>query len=381
MNSKTESRVKQDMLNGMTPTELSKKYSVSKSAIYRLKKKIVTIQPVKSEISARPDNPIVRSDAIRFVRKHKRGFTVDQLANKLNMTCKNALAVIQQLSHHDGYNLIHRNNTWSLEVDVAPIAPLKLKTLLGKKYSFGVISDNHLCNKAQRLDVLEAAYDMYKKRGIKNVFNAGNIIDGEFKFNKYELLAYGVHDQCMYVADHYPQRSGITTHFITGDCHEGWYQSREGLKIGWYIQKMCEENGRKDMKFIGHIEQDIILKRQLDETRIRIMHPGGGTPYALSYPSQKMVESFQGGDKPNILIMGHFHKFNHNFSREVVCVMPGCTEDQTAFMRKKKLAAHVGFCIMTLHARIDGTIGSCSVEFFPFYDRGYHNKLNSYELL
>lgn len=377
MNSNVESQIKRDILNRVPTAKIRSKYDISTSTVYRIKKKLLNT-PKENAKTIRVDDPLVRSDAIRFIRKHKKCFTTGDLASKLHVTEKEALTIIQYLSHHDNYNLIHHGNDWSLVSEVAPIAPLKINILLGRKHSFGIISDNHLCNRAQRLDVMEAAYDIFQKRGIKHVFNAGNIIDGEFKFNKYELLAHGVHDQSMYVADHYPQRAGITTHYITGDCHEGWYQMREGIKMGWYIQKLCEENGRKDMKFIGHGEQDIILKQKLDSTRIRIMHPGGGTPYALSYPSQKMVESFQGGDKPSILIMGHFHKFNYNFSREVVCIMPGCTEDQTSFMRKHKLAAHVGFCIMDLHARIDGTIGSCSIEFFPFYDRGYHRKLNEY---
>jgi hypothetical protein len=185
----------------------------------------------------------------------------------------------------------------------------------------------------------------------------------------------------IYFADHYPQRSGITTHFVTGTCHEGWYQDREGLKIGWYIQKVCEDRGRKDVVHIGHVAQDVMLQQKLDQTRIRIMHPGGGTPYALSYPSQKMVESFQGGDKPHVLIMGHYHKFDYNYQREVLCIMPGCTQDQSDFMRKNKLAAHVGFCKVTLGLRVDGTIGRSAVEFFPFYDRRYHQKLNEYELV
>lgn len=334
----------------------------------------------KNEVSSfNPSNPMVRSDAIRVIQKRKnKPFTLDFLASKLGTTVKNAKRVIGHLSHHDGYNIVCSGDRWQL-LDTLPQAePLKLKGLLGKEYVFGVISDKHMVNKHHRLDVLEAAYDIFVKRGVKTVLDAGNLIDGEFKFNKYELETLGAHNQCQFVADYHPQRKGITTYFVSGKCHEGWYQSSEGIKIGWYIQKVCEDMGRKDMKWLGHIEADVVLERPAGKTRIRVMHPGGGTPYALSYPSQKMVESFQGGEKPDVMILGHYHKFDFNYVREVACLLPGCVEDQTPFMRTKKLAAHVGFCILKLGSRLDGTVGSINVEWFPFYDRKYHQRLNQY---
>jgi len=377
-----EKQIISDIVAGVSPKKICKTRGVSRSALYRLKKKMKKEgnQAAVKEKVIRIDDPILRSDALKFISRKKKGFLISDLAKKLNVSMEDASKIVQHLSHHDGYNLVQKGNQWCLISELPPTKPLNLNVLLGDIHSFGVISDTHLCNKYARLDALEAAYDFYAKEGITSVFHAGNIIDGQFKYNMYELEAHGVHDQALYVAEHYPQRKGITTYFITGTCHEGWYQDREGIKIGWYIQKVCEDHGRSDMVHIGHVQQDILLKQKLGNTRIRLMHPGGGTPYALSYPSQKMVESFQGGDKPHVLIMGHYHKFDYNYQREVLCIMPGCLEDQTVFMRKNKLAAHVGFCKVSLGLRVDGTIGRSAVEFFPFYDAKYHRKLNEFEL-
>lgn len=366
-----------ELLKGVSPVQVAKNHKVSVSTVRKVGKGFKKPDVKKKDFN--PSDPMVRSDAIRIIKSRRsKPFTLDFLASKLKTNEDNAKRVINHLSHHDGYNIVSVGDRWQLLDTLPPAEPLKLKRLLGKEYVFGVVADTHMVNKHHRSDVLEAAYDVFQKRGIKSVLHAGNIIDGEFKFNKYELECIGAHNQCQFVADHYPQRNGITTYFVTGECHEGWYQSRQGIKIGWYIQKVCEDIGRKDLKWIGHIEADIILEQQIGKTRIRVMHPGGGTPYALSYPSQKMVESFQGGEKPNILIMGHYHKFDFNYQREVACLMAGCVEDQTPFMRKNKLAAHVGFSILTIGARLDGTAGSIRVEFFPFYDRKYHQRLNQY---
>ncbi len=108
------------------------------------------------------------------------------------------------------------------------------------------------------------------------------------------------------------------------------------------------------------------------------MHPGGGAAYALSYSAQKIVESFQGGEKPSVLLYGHYHKFDWNYYREVHNIGTGCTVDQSIFMRKQKIQAHVGGLLVRLHQAPDGAINRVKVEWIPFYDRGYYSKPRSF---
>ena len=65
-----------------------------------------------------------------------------------------------------------------------PPGRFEIKTKPGVQQLYGITSDNHLCSKYARLDVLNAAYDHFERRGITHVFNAGNMIDGEKSFNK-----------------------------------------------------------------------------------------------------------------------------------------------------------------------------------------------------
>jgi predicted phosphodiesterase/biotin operon repressor len=321
-------------------------------------------------------NPMVRSDVVKVLSKQKnKGMTLVDIANKLHLKEENVREVISYLLKRDGYNIQQGNDKYYLSDALPPLPHLSIQKLKGKEIKFGLLTDTHLCSKFARLDILEAAYDIFAKDGITEVFHAGNIIDGEFKYNRYEICAHGVHDQSNYLADYYPQRKGITTYFVTGDCHEGWYQKDCGLRIGWYMQNWCQNRGRNDLIHIGHIEQDVIFERPEGKFVMRIIHPGGGTPYAVSYTSQKMVESFQGGDKPDVLVMGHFHKFDVSYPREVLTIMPGCLQDQTTFMRKLKLKAEVGFCVCNLGIRQDGSLGKFGVEWFPFYDVAYHKQL------
>ena len=240
---------------------------------------------------------------------------------------------------------------------------------------FGFITDNHLCNKHSRLDVLKAAYDTYERLGITQVYNAGNWIDGEARFNKTELVTSpGMDSQLDYMIDKYPQRKGITTSYIAGDDHEGWYQQREGVEVGRYLQYRAEDQGRNDLKYLGYGEADVKLTHGTGSAVMRVVHPGGGTGYAISYTDQKRVESYQGGEKPHIELVGHYHKYNVGYPREVHTVQGGCTCEQTMFMRKKKLSAHLGYSVIKVAQDSKGAVSRFSTEFFPFYDLGYYKQ-------
>lgn len=242
-------------------------------------------------------------------------------------------------------------------------------------HKFGFVTDNHLCNKHSRLDVLESAYKDFYEQGIKRVYNAGNIIDGEAPFNKTELItAPGMDNQIKYWINEYPQYEGIETHFIAGDDHEGWYQQREGIEIGRHMELMAKDAGRHDLVYLGYAEADVKLIYGNGSSAMRVVHPGGGSSYAISYTDQKRVESYQGGDKPRIELVGHYHKFNFGYPREVYTLQGGCTCDQTLFMRKRKLQAMVGYSVIKIKQDDQGIVTRFVVEWTPFFDKKFYEK-------
>jgi hypothetical protein len=150
------------------------------------------------------------------------------------------------------------------------------------------------------------------------------------------------------------------------------------MNIGEYIEIKAAHAGRKDLEWIGHVEADIELDAHNGSNWMRIMHPGGGSAYAVSYSPQKIVESFQGGEKPRILLLGHYHKFEVGYFREVWTVQGGCIQDQTPFLRKKKIQVHVGYSLIRLMKGRDGVITRFQAEWFPFFDRGFYKSKGKY---
>lgn len=243
----------------------------------------------------------------------------------------------------------------------------------GGRFDFGLVADTHLACKEQRLAELHAQYDLFAEEGIKDVFHAGNIVDGYVaRINGDSVYESSIDGQAQYVIDNYPQRKGIITHYITGDDHEGWWM-KEGFNFGGYLNYLCVAQGRKDLQYIGHVEADIELMVGKFSVIIKVQHPGGGSAYARSYKGQKFVESLEGGEKPAIIVQGHYHVSNYMQDRNVHVVnLPGF-QDQTVFARKKMLRMEVGGAIMSFKVNPkDGTVTRFRIEFNRFFNRGFY---------
>jgi hypothetical protein len=321
-------------------------------------------------------NPDILRDALR-----KAPMSADEIAEKWGVSRARAEVAVEDLQQQ-GLNIDRFGERWSIGKAVpAPRHERGLEipeyhSRPDGSYLFGFTSDNHLCSKYSRLDVLESLYDHFAEQGVDRVLNAGNWIDGEARFNMHDLLVHGMDAQLRYLAEHYPRRQGITTYAVAGDDHEGWYCQREGVDIGRYAQNVMREAGRTDWIDMGYMESFIRLvnTQSGESTMLHLMHPGGGSSYAVSYTMQKIVEGYDGGDKPAVLLAGHYHKLSYNLARNVHCIQTGTTEDQTPFMRKKKLSAHVGggICQLTQDPKT-GAIKSCRVEFFNYFVRSFYN--------
>ncbi len=311
-------------------------------------------------------------------KKKNKNVTYEELSNYCDRGVNQIKVYCDDLANK-GYNIvIENNNVVSIPDNVAMGGKDKvidLKTLKSKQYKVGAIADTHLCSSYSREDILQTAYNDFEKNGISDVYHVGNMIDGESKFNKTDLLVpSGVERQMEYLVNSYPQRKGIKTHFITGECHEGWYNTREGMNIGRIMQDRFEDAGRSDMEFLGHMESDIVFKSNKGESRMRLSHPGDGTAYALSYAPQKIVESMQGGAKPQILLLGHYHKQGYFLIRNVNVILVPSTLTQTPWMRKKHISSEIGYVMLTITLDEFGGVSSILPEFTLFYDEDYYDK-------
>jgi hypothetical protein len=238
------------------------------------------------------------------------------------------------------------------------------------------LGDNHLGSKYERLDCLNDLYDRYAKAGVDRVFNTGNWIDGVTSFNVHDLLVHGMESQLRYLAKHYPRRPGIVTYAVTGEDHEGWFSRREGIDIGKRAEQTMREEGRDDWIDLGFMEAHVkLVNANTGKSSIlAVVHPGGGTSYALSYTVQKIIEALEGGEKPAVSLYGHYHKLWSGNIRNVWVVCTGCTQDQTVFTRNKiRQEVHVGGTMVELEQDPGtGAIVAMTPKLIRYFVKNYY---------
>ena len=212
--------------------------------------------------------------------------TLGEIAVELQITRGRALDLLDGL-REAGVNVHERGDLWV--IDRAGPAPQRARGEIptyesrdDDTYVFGFTADQHLCSKYSRLDVLESLYDHFVRIGVDRVFNAGNWIDGEARFNVHDLLVHGMQQQIAYLVDKYPSRPGMVTYAIAGDDHEGWYCQREGVDIGRLAANAMRDAGRDDWADLGYMEAYVRLvnRRTRQSTLLHVMHPGSDAVHA-----------------------------------------------------------------------------------------------------
>lgn len=225
---------------------------------------------------------------------------------------------------------------------------------------FAIMGDTQFGSKYAQITYLHDFYDLCAKEGIKDVYHTGDITDGlkmrpGHEYELYEVSADEMRDD---VVNNYPKRDGITTHFITGN-HDASIYKHIGYDIGQAIA-----NARPDMNYLG---RDCAVINLTPKCTLELRHPWDGTAYAISYKIQKMIEAMESDSKPNILAVGHYHKCEYIFYRNVHALQTGCFQGQTPFTRGKGISVHMGGWIVTIHVDENGYIQRFSPEFIPCY--------------
>jgi predicted phosphodiesterase len=224
------------------------------------------------------------------------------------------------------------------------------------------ISDEHIGHKQFKEDLFMKAVHYAKKEAVDFIVNPGDHLEGmsHRPGHVYELNRIGFNNQINYAAQLYNEFGGIPHYGIDGN-HDQWYFKPQNM--GVVVGKELEARV-KGFVNLGQDEGDITVGNGL---KIKLFHPNDGTAYATSYKIQKLVESFGGGEKPNILHSGHYHKAMYAFVRNVHAFESGTLCGQSSFMRGKKIPAHMGFGIVDVRYNKTG-VTELTHKFIPGYD-------------
>jgi predicted phosphodiesterase len=228
----------------------------------------------------------------------------------------------------------------------------------GKHFCIGAFTDTHIGSSYFREERVYQAFEEFTKQKVDFIAHAGDVTEG--MSNRpgqiYELDQLGYHAQRAKCVEVLSQWNG-KMYMISGN-HDRWYLKSNGANIVQDIAQMLP-----DAEFLGHDEGDISLN---GKATLKLWHGEDGSSYAVSYRIQKVIESLSGGEKPSVMFFGHTHKSTYLFERNVHCYSLGCIESQSAWMRAKRLSAHVGFWIIDIWVNNEG-VSKAQGCFHPFY--------------
>ena len=227
--------------------------------------------------------------------------------------------------------------------------------------TFGLVSCSHFGSLYSNTSDLNYFYDHAKKQGATFVAHCGDVCDGHkmYKGQEFEQDCIGWEAQAARFEKVAPGQ--LPTKFITGN-HDESLKKLAGMAPGPDLARR-----RSDWEYLGSCYARIELQGPKGRSAtMDLMHPGGGASYALSYRAQKIVEQLEGGTKPDMLAIGHFHKAEWMPTyRNVSVVQTGAFQWQTPFMRDLGLAAHVGGWIVKVV--IGEKAASFGGKFIAFY--------------
>jgi hypothetical protein len=247
-------------------------------------------------------------------------------------------------------------------------------TINNKHYSIGknsirilIAGDRHMGNINYDSALHQLSVDVAKKEKAEMILDPGDIFDGWYQCRAHSIFeqnAIGLDQQMKVAVSELKKYGTIPFHYITGNHEYQTFMRGAGIEVGEYLQEKLGKVGM-DAHFLGNGEGDLVMK---GGATIKLLHPDGGTAYAISYKSQKIAESLEGGKKPGLMIIGNFHKAEYIFYRNIHILQSGTLEGQTKYMRGKPTPAHKGFWLVDIHSNNNAGIDCIVPRFYPAYD-------------
>ena len=243
------------------------------------------------------------------------------------------------------------------EIGVAPVKGVRQKV--------AVISDTHLgskyCLREQLKEFIHYAYS----QGIREILHPGDVVDGDYRHGKFEMSHMGLDDQAQDLFDTLPHLPGLTYHGITGN-HDATFTDQSGVDVGHFISNYFRERGRNDFQFYGNRGAFIKVRGAV----VHLWHPRSGVSYARSYALQKHIEKYSSGEKPQILLAGHWHVFCHVYERGVHAVAcPTFQGGGSAFGKSLGGAPAIGGLILSWDLTEDGTMRAFCLEKRSYFEK------------
>jgi biotin operon repressor len=250
--------------------------------------------------------------------------------------------------------------------EVSSFKPLPLSEIFANKIKIGFTSDKHYASADSQPSCINRAYVDAEKENIEAMCDTGDLTAGfvDHPSNRFKVIVPNIEGQALLAADCHP-RPKFRQYLIAGD-HDLFASGKVGIDL---IRRVFVKE-RPDITYLGQLRGDIDVKG----LKIRLMHPGGGPGYALSYQAQKRIESeiqrmlSRGGkSRYDVLALGNWHVANWQFNAGVAVIVVPCFQEQTIdYMMRKGLSPWIGMWIMEFICDKEGFISAVKARYYSY---------------
>jgi hypothetical protein len=248
--------------------------------------------------------------------------------------------------------------------------PEKIFQLSTTEIVFGILSDPHIGSKSCQITAMNEFSEIMKKNYVKHVFCPGDLVAG------YEVYSGQIHD--VYAISAQEQVESVLLNlpsgfewYVLGGNHDYSFIKRGG---GFNIITAVA-NKRTDVHYVGFDDANIPILNNVD---VKMWHPSGGVPYAVSYRLQKGVEQITFGelqqivrgvkDKPTVrfVLAGHLHIQMQAMFGSIWGAQCGAFEGQTNYLKRKGLVPSIGGWIVKATLGKNGLLKNFNSKFYIF---------------
>jgi predicted phosphodiesterase len=222
----------------------------------------------------------------------------------------------------------------------------------------GVVSDTHLgskhCMRARLASFIRCAY----RRGARHILHAGDVLDGCYKHGRFELSHTGLEAQALDLLATLPRLDGLSYHAIDGN-HDDTFSDSIGLEAGAYVEQLFRARGRTD--FHHHGRRSAFVR--LGGAVVHLWHPQGSCGASVEPRVRQKIESYAPGERPDVLLVGHWHRYVHTTARGVEGIAcPTFQAGQSAFGKSLVTDPALGGLLLSWSHDRAGRMASFRVE-------------------
>ena len=248
------------------------------------------------------------------------------------------------------------------------------------KVDIGVVSDTCFNSKYQRLDLVHTVYRHFQELGVSYVLHCGNIVEKYIK-NRLDVenSIQVDYDAMLSSFEQWMPNIGVKTYFIGGRNEESYnnkkISSRDPATGEWNVEEinLIEDlSSYENLEFLGWNNARIKVS---DKVTIALASPSSGSrkPYTISYSMQKLIDSYGGGEKPTIQLLGYYNKRWDSISKDVFAIMIGTLQNQIPQQYAKQEPSHtLGGLVLRLNFDKKGNLekgwNGITIRDIPFYE-------------